>query len=493
MYNKDSFNNFTLRGAIQESLVNIRNGDIQSSEIFSQESMILLLEKNNIRTLLFNNVLLEHSNKRKNEESLFLPLSDDFLHEIEKETPCLYNDIQTFKESMISTIDNLELDNFLKEIINDSQEIRKEKITQILKESIDLGPMFFYRVIESLGNKNFIKIISETKKDKILKAKDYIFALQLDHDIYMEALKIFQNINADNKNLQKDTWSTFFKKNTSYSEDESIDMYGASLPKPLPLIQKFTEQIQEYHTTNNFDPFTTFPILHEAFQIISQKVYGENIHDILTINGGFNAQYLTNVIASLFSNHMRMAHNLNNLATQENLWYEQGKESFLEEEVAKAKKFIEQSNYLKNRFILNSYPSEKKEWNIQKLLRLNCLDENINMLQLKQHLEKKNIKVQTFSLKQREGFSSISLESSLQDFITEVEIFEANNLSWIIKKLLPEENRNDEKYVKEYFKQSVLEHEYFRLYIHATNRSDYLLDFMKSLEETLFLLFVHAL
>ena len=229
----------------------------------------------------------------------------------------------------------------------------------------------------------------------------------------------------------------------------------------------------------------TFSVNNQTFKLLDKlwQKLGLHLWKRFGIWWGFETNNITNLIASQFTKYIRMAHDTSFLTQIPNLWLYEWGWRYLDTEVDKAIEYIKSSQILNWKFNLIS-PERWDEWNMQKLMRLECSDHKINLLELKYKLAKikPKVQVQTFSLENRPGFKSINQKTWLSKFIKQVTRFEKNNAEWIVTKLLPE-RRENEKYVKDYFERAVSKHHNFRLYINATNRSDYLLDFVKALEQ----------
>lgn len=224
---------------------------------------------------------------------------------------------------------------------------------------------------------------------------------------------------------------------------------------------------------------------------------GKDITEALRLRSSYDSSIIPRLIASLHLTSNKVGHTVSNLTQTPGLWYYRGKGTFVASEVEKASIYLNASPLLKGLFSIEcQMPTDPQQWKVDAVLRVTPSDaalEKLDVAKLGDALKNDfGVDCSSYSLNNmgKDGSMSFSrlnqaLEATpfdLDGFIAMVEEFQFFYQSWIVKALLPSENRNDAEYVKDYFRQAAKEHNYFRLLITALDRPDYLLDFVKRLE-----------
>jgi hypothetical protein len=225
---------------------------------------------------------------------------------------------------------------------------------------------------------------------------------------------------------------------------------------------------------------------------------GKDIKEALRLRSSYDASIIPRLIASLHLTSRKVGHTVSALTHTPGLWHYKGKGTFVAGEIEKARTHIDKSELLSGLFSIESQmPDDPAQWKVDAVLRVVPSDkalQTLNIARLGNDLKDVfHVDCSSFSLDNLRGANGVdftklmeALEAEpfrLNKFIEIVEEFQQFYQSWIVKSLLPSNHRENPDHVREYFKQSAKEHNYFRLFITALDRPDYLLDFTKRLEE----------
>ena len=238
--------------------------------------------------------------------------------------------------------------------------------------------------------------------------------------------------------------------------------------------------------------------------IASAETYPEDAADIreaFRTRSGYNSRYIPRMIASMFSIDKKIGHSFSSLIDPKtsSLWYYKGGGGFLQAEINRAQEVLQASPDLKELFTMTaSLPdADSGQWRIDTIARLELTEEGqkrgIDMKRLRGDLAELNVSLTYFNLEHcdtnhgRPGFKKLmrffnTEPFDLASFIKAVETFQKFYSQEMVMSLLPQENREDPEYVREYFQKAVAQHDYFRIFVTAIDRKDTIKDFIKRLE-----------
>ncbi len=234
--------------------------------------------------------------------------------------------------------------------------------------------------------------------------------------------------------------------------------------------------------------------------LVNNQTYdldNSELREAVRVRSGYDIRYIIRLIASLLSMKSRMLYGLTQRINQVGEAEPGTKPVSLRGEINAAVRAFNRNPALQQNFrlIVNEEKPPFENGEMHAILRLELSEQGrdrIDLFTLEQALQAERVTIGHFSLDHCNGSGSVGYDDvvaaynaepfDLRHFVDVVEQFQHEYQDYLVRTLIPVDNRENREWVRSHFYRAVLQHEYYRIFISVAHPPGTLRRFIQHLE-----------